>query len=143
MLVLTRKHQEKIRIGDDIVVTVLRTKGKTVRLGIEAPDSVPVLRGELVFEDAEGEEGPAESPPAGQPPISPSTSRGDLPQGSRMPATGWTADGKPQDQASRVPGGKAQLAVSHERVPRRRLREMMPRIVTEAGQSPDRRGSVT
>jgi carbon storage regulator CsrA len=50
MLVLTRKHQEKIRIGDHIVITVLKTKGKTVRLGIEAPTEVPVIRGELSFE---------------------------------------------------------------------------------------------
>lgn len=50
MLVLTRKHQEKIRIGDNIVITVLKTKGKTVRLGIEAPSEVPVIRGELSFE---------------------------------------------------------------------------------------------
>jgi carbon storage regulator CsrA len=50
MLVLTRKHQEKIRIGDNIVITVLKTKGKAVRLGIEAPMEVPVIRGELKFE---------------------------------------------------------------------------------------------
>jgi carbon storage regulator CsrA len=50
MLVLTRKYQEKIRIGDNITITVLRTKGKTVRLGIEAPADVPVIRGELTFE---------------------------------------------------------------------------------------------
>ena len=50
MLVLTRKHQEKIRIGDHIIITVLKTKGKTVRLGIEAPMEVPVIRGELSFE---------------------------------------------------------------------------------------------
>ena len=53
MLVLTRKQQEKVRIGDDIVITVLRMKGKAVRLGIEAPGSIPVLRGELVFEEAD------------------------------------------------------------------------------------------
>jgi carbon storage regulator CsrA len=47
MLVLTRKHQEKIRIGDHITITVLKLKGKSVRLGIEAPAEVPVLRGEL------------------------------------------------------------------------------------------------
>lgn len=52
MLVLTRKHQEKIRIGNDITITVLRTKGKAVRLGIEAPAEVPVIRGELSFEMA-------------------------------------------------------------------------------------------
>lgn len=49
MLVLTRKHQEKIRIGDNITITVLKTKGKAVRLGIEAPAEVPVIRGELSF----------------------------------------------------------------------------------------------
>ena len=52
MLVLTRKYQEKIRIGDSITITVLRTKGKAVRLGIEAPANVPVIRGELSFEHA-------------------------------------------------------------------------------------------
>jgi carbon storage regulator len=50
MLVLTRKQQENICIGDEIVITVLRVKGKSVRLGIEAPDKVCVLRGELVFD---------------------------------------------------------------------------------------------
>lgn len=48
MLVLTRKPQEKIQIGDNITITVIKTKGSGVRLGIEAPADVPVLRGELV-----------------------------------------------------------------------------------------------
>src|SRR5215471_6448428 len=52
MLVLTRKLQEKIQIGDNITITILRTKGKSVRLGIEAPLEVPVIRGELSFEEA-------------------------------------------------------------------------------------------
>lgn len=47
MLVLTRKPQEKIRIGDDIVITVIKSKGQGVRLGIEAPAEVSILRGEL------------------------------------------------------------------------------------------------
>src|SRR5215204_6888040 len=55
MLVLTRKYQEKIRIGDNITITVLRTKGKAVRLGIEAPMNVPVIRGELSFEHESAE----------------------------------------------------------------------------------------
>lgn len=50
MLVLTRKPQEKIRIGNDITITVIKTKGKTVRLGIEAPNDITVLRGELEFD---------------------------------------------------------------------------------------------
>ena len=50
MLVLTRKQNEKIQIGDNITITVIRMKGKSVRLGIEAPANVSVLRGELVFD---------------------------------------------------------------------------------------------
>jgi len=50
MLVLTRKQNEKIQIGGEITVTVLRMKGKTVRIGIKAPAHVNVLRGELVFD---------------------------------------------------------------------------------------------
>jgi carbon storage regulator CsrA len=51
MLVLTRKFQERIRIGHNITVSILRIKGNVVRLGIEAPANVTVLRGELVFDD--------------------------------------------------------------------------------------------
>ena len=47
MLVLTRKQNEEIKIGDDIVVSVLKIKGNTVRLGIEAPKHIRVVRGEL------------------------------------------------------------------------------------------------
>ncbi len=53
MLVLTRKQCEKIRIGDSITITVLRMKGKAVRLGIEAPKEINVLRGELVFDSTD------------------------------------------------------------------------------------------
>jgi len=47
MLVLTRKQGEKIYIGDDIVITVVRT-GDRVRIGIDAPPEVKILREELV-----------------------------------------------------------------------------------------------
>lgn len=47
MLVLTRKANQKIEIGGNIVVTVLSVKGNSVRLGIEAPREVRVVRGEL------------------------------------------------------------------------------------------------
>lgn len=50
MLVLTRKQNEKIKIGENITITVLRMKGKGVRLGIQAPGDMNVLRGELVFD---------------------------------------------------------------------------------------------
>ncbi len=48
MLVLTRKLMEKLYIGDDVCVTIVRIEGGQVRLGIEAPREVPVVRAELV-----------------------------------------------------------------------------------------------
>ncbi len=47
MLVLTRRPGESITIGDDIVVTVVAASGSQVRVGITAPRSVQVLRGEI------------------------------------------------------------------------------------------------
>ena len=47
MLVLTRKLQEQIKIGDDVVITILQIRGKSVRVGIQAPRSMRVLRAEL------------------------------------------------------------------------------------------------
>jgi carbon storage regulator len=46
MLVLSRKVGEKIQIGDNITVTVVRVQGATIRLGIEAPSDVPISRPE-------------------------------------------------------------------------------------------------
>ena len=61
MLVLTRKSQQQIQIGDDIVVSIIRVKGNAVRVGIEAPRDVRVVRAELPRFDAEP---PASSPSA-------------------------------------------------------------------------------
>jgi carbon storage regulator len=47
MLVLSRKLNEVITIGDDITVTVLEVRGDKVRLGINAPKAVPVDRAEI------------------------------------------------------------------------------------------------
>lgn len=47
MLVLSRKQQQEVVIGDNIKITVVKIKGNTVRLGIEAPRDVKVIRGEL------------------------------------------------------------------------------------------------
>ena len=47
MLVLSRRETQRIQLGDSIVVTVVRVKGDRVRLGIDAPASVRVLRTEL------------------------------------------------------------------------------------------------
>ena len=47
MLVLSRKSMQRIVIGDGIIVTVLEIRGSKVRLGIEAPRNVRVVRSEL------------------------------------------------------------------------------------------------
>ncbi len=47
MLVLTRKLGEEIRIGEDIVVSIVEIKGGHVRIGIKAPPSVVIHRGEI------------------------------------------------------------------------------------------------
>lgn len=47
MLILTRRWDERIMIGPDIVITVMRIDGDTVRLGISAPKSVAVDREEV------------------------------------------------------------------------------------------------
>ncbi len=60
MLVLTRKRGELIQIDGNIQVTVISVQGNRVRLGIEAPDSVSVRRGELVFDLEVGEEAQVE-----------------------------------------------------------------------------------
>ena len=47
MLVLSRREQERIRLGDSIVVTIVRVAGDRVKIGIEAPREVLILRDEL------------------------------------------------------------------------------------------------
>ena len=47
MLIITRRPGEKIMIGDDVVVHVMEIVGNSVRVGIEAPRSVPVYREEI------------------------------------------------------------------------------------------------
>jgi carbon storage regulator CsrA len=47
MLVLTRKVNQQIRLGDNITVTILRVQGNSIRIGVDAPKDVQVVRGEL------------------------------------------------------------------------------------------------
>lgn len=52
MLVLSRKPGERIHIGNGITLSVLRVSGNRVRIGIEAPDSVHIVRGEIAGQPA-------------------------------------------------------------------------------------------
>jgi len=47
MLIITRRPDEKIMLGDDIIVHVMEIVGNSVRVGIEAPRSIPVYREEI------------------------------------------------------------------------------------------------
>jgi carbon storage regulator CsrA len=123
MLVLTRKYQEKIRIGNDITITVLRTKGKAVRLGIEAPTNVPVIRGELKFEEE---------------PVAAATAIDDtsMPVASsarrRADSFGepaWATKRLPREGVSQ-PRVRPAAEVGHRRVSRDKVPELLPRLVS-------------
>jgi carbon storage regulator len=84
MLILTRRPGERVVIGDEILVTVMGVSGHTVRLGIAAPEGVPIYREEIwlavkeenraaaaAMADAIPTTAPApERPEAGEPPAS-------------------------------------------------------------------------
>ncbi len=64
MLVLTRKSNQSIMIGDDVEISVLSIMGEKVRIGIQAPRDIPVFRKEVYLEiqherDVESGEQPA------------------------------------------------------------------------------------
>ncbi len=121
MLVLTRKYQEKIRIGENITITVLRMKGKAVRLGIEAPGNVPVIRGELAFDvpveaaEVDGETAEVETARSGR-----------LVAGIAGMMSEWATDTNP---AVARGGEKREAAkVAFGRVPREQMSDLLPRI---------------
>ena len=53
MLVLSRRERERVRLGNSIVLTIVRVSGDKVRLGIEAPADMLVLRDELEAHDTQ------------------------------------------------------------------------------------------
>lgn len=66
MLVLTRKSNQSIMIGDDIEVSVLSIMGEKVRIGIQAPRDIPVFRKEVYLEIQQERDGvAADGVPAG------------------------------------------------------------------------------
>ncbi len=73
MLVLTRKSNQSIMIGDDIEVSVLSVVGDKVRLGIQAPRDIPVFRSEVYLKLDEGAPDAPEAPADAAPPEAPAT----------------------------------------------------------------------
>jgi carbon storage regulator len=129
MLVLTRKYQEKIRIGDNITITVLRTKGKAVRLGIEAPANVPVVRGELKFETDDADQTAAL---AGSAIVGASMpERGTRPRHVAAESS-WTTRSR-QDTTSPRQRSLPDSEIEHRRVPRRKVGQVLPRLIAGNG----------
>jgi len=116
MLVLTRKAQEKIQIGDNITITVLRTKGKAVRLGIEAPGSIAVLRGELAAREAAPDEQPAPAAEA-------------APSSCGVHASPTA----PRNPAWQVAPQRSDNVVSMQRVSRSRVGSVLPQMLGDSG----------
>ena len=76
MLVLTRKSNQSIMIGDDVEVSVLSVMGEKVRIGIQAPREIPVFRKEIYVE-IQRDPGRAGQPRwRSRPPCRPPTSSG-------------------------------------------------------------------
>ena len=72
MLIITRKPGEKIMLGDDVVVHVMEIVGNSVRIGIQAPRSLPVYREEIWNVVREENQAAAEASPDALPsPASP------------------------------------------------------------------------
>lgn len=132
MLVLTRKYQEKIRIGENITITVLRMKGKAVRLGIEAPADVPVVRAELAFEaGAVAEDG--DSPTVELEVDGNSARHGRTPASPGISVTEWATDSHP-NVSERIDGKQPATRVQFGRVPRDQVSSEMPKLI--AGTAP-------
>lgn len=113
MLVLTRKYQEKVHIGDGITITILRTKGKAVRLGIEAPAEVPVIRGELSFHQSPS--GSVEKPATTHTP---------------KPKSGASQKRDSAAWRTEPSAAKANPQVTLQRVPREKAAEILPRLLS-------------
>jgi carbon storage regulator len=62
MLIITRKPGERVMVGDDIVVHVMELVGGSVRIGIEAPRSIPVYREEIYAAVRDENRAAAEAP---------------------------------------------------------------------------------
>jgi carbon storage regulator CsrA len=128
MLVLTRKHQEKIRIGDNITITILKTKGKAVRVGIEAPPEIAVIRDEL---GTPGRTGTAAAEMAeGREALAAEQSRSRRPR-TRVPQSTWSTSSTEPSNASRR--RQPNIQVSLQRVSREDTTRLLPHLTTEGG----------
>lgn len=100
MLVLTRRPNQSIMIGDDIVLTVLEVKGDQIRVGISAPRHVQVFREEVLVALQEANRS-AVLEPGAAPAVPASPGRPGPGGGRALPATGTAPSGVPSGSAPR------------------------------------------
>lgn len=109
MLILTRKRMDEIKIGQDIVIRVIHTGKGTVKLGIEAPEGVRILRAELTEFPPTSAEPSLETEmvitdEAGQPIVAEAVANDDLGEVELEAAVPLSADKLLNDFESNVPG---------------------------------------
>jgi carbon storage regulator len=99
MLILTRRPGERVVIGDEVLVTVMSVSGHTVRLGIAAPQGVPIYREEIWLAVKEENRAAAES--TDELPSAPpgAAAVGQAPAGGQTPAEGPTPEANAADSA--------------------------------------------
>ena len=135
MLVVTRKADQQICIGRDIVVTVVRVKGGAVRIGIEAPPEVSIARGELVGAERTGHgKSPRRSPGAASAPPAPgrsARSTDDVPPGDPPPSGPWAPVSR-APRAERTAEIPPQPRVGPAPL-RRRIRPIVERVLPAVG----------
>ncbi len=76
MLVLTRKQSETIHIGDDVVIKIIQTGRGSIKIGIDAPTAIRILRGEVVEAAQDANPSPAQPSTRVAPPTMPVTKAG-------------------------------------------------------------------
>lgn len=89
MLILTRRPGERVVIGEDVLVTVMEISGQTVRLGIAAPQGLPIYREEIWLAVKEENRAAAEAPANALP-------DGGAPDGGAEPSAAPAGEGEQQ-----------------------------------------------
>jgi carbon storage regulator len=116
VLVLTRRPNQSIMIGDDIVVTVLEVKGDQIRLGIDAPRHVQVFREEVLVALQEANRSAVLG--TGSAPAAPAPGRPGPGGGRALPATGTDATRSTSNGATPGPRPVPQLPTLRSAGPR-------------------------
>ena len=97
MLILTRKEGESIRIGHDVVITVVEVRGNQVRIGVDAPRSVQVHRAEVYDQVVEENRTAVQLRPVGRDPANPGSAEESLTAPTTSGAPGLP-DGRSRDR---------------------------------------------